>query len=135
MINEKIIIHIPHSSLTYPQEFLDKVIITPEELEKENIFISDYLVDKLISFPANIIKFPYSRLFCDVERFKDDKQEVMSQYKMGVVYQNNSQLKKFINYDETYKNWVITNFYEPHHQKLDNLTKKILAQYNSCYII
>ncbi len=59
----------------------------------------------------------------------------MTQYKMGVVYQNNSQLKNFINYDKAHKNWVITNFYEPHHQKLDNLTKKILTQYNSCYII
>lgn len=53
--------------------------------------MSDYLVDRFIldSF-NNIIKFKYSRMLCDVERYLDDAQEKMSKYGMGALYTKDS---------------------------------------------
>ena len=77
---ENVIIHVPHASLKLPKEFYERLVIPVDRIEKENIFVADYLVDKFIPMNwPNIIKFDFSRLFCDVERFKDDKLEIMSQ--------------------------------------------------------
>lgn len=48
----------------------------------------DYLTDKLISNKCHKLVFKYLRLFCDVEKFKDDSKEYMSKKGMGVVYTN-----------------------------------------------
>lgn len=135
-MHDKVIIHIPHSLLKLPNEFHKRVIFNNEEIKKLNIFISDYLVDKFIPNNClNIIKFNYSRLFCYVERFKDDKLEVMSKYGMGVIYENDHNGKKFINIDNNYKNYVISKYYDKHHKLIDDKVTSILKNYNNCYII
>lgn len=128
-MDKKIIIHIPHASLKLPNIFYQRILIDKEQLEKENIFVSDYLVDKLISNQTkNIIKFNYSRLFCDVERFKDDDLEIMSKVGMGAIYEKDSNGNNFIKYDLKYKNLVLTKHYDKYHddinQKVDNLLNK-----------
>lgn len=135
-MNQKIIIHIPHASLNLPDIFYEHTLKSKEEIEKENIFISDYLVDKFLpNNYANIIKFNYSRLFCDVERFKNDKLETMSKYGMGAIYEQNSNGEKFINLTQEYKEIVLNKYYDLHHQLLDKKTTEILKKYNECYII
>ena len=136
MKSNMFIIHIPHASLDMPNIFLERLTLPLEYIQKENIFISDYLVDKFVPKDfKNIVKFSYSRMFCDVERYLDDKQEEMSKYGMGVLYTKDSNQSTFIKYDDTYKSIVIKNYYKKHHNKLNNLTKKILKEYNKCYIL
>lgn len=94
---DKFIIHIPHSSTKLPNIFYERLLVDKEYIEKENIFMSDYLIDTFVSSNfKNVVKFDYSRLFCDVERYKDDDKEEMSKYGMGVIYTNDSNNKKII---------------------------------------
>lgn len=65
-----VLIHIPHSSLYIPDDYKNKSLLSLSELEQENLFMCDYRVDELIDDKSQAIIFPYSRIFCDVERFK-----------------------------------------------------------------
>lgn len=62
-MSDKLLIHIPHSSLNFPKLFLAHVNDL-EKINSENIFISDYLIDKFIpDGDVNIIKFNYLDYF------------------------------------------------------------------------
>ena len=132
----KYIIHIPHASLEVPNSFKKRLIIDNKNFIKENIFISDYRIDEFIpkEFP-NIIKFNYSRLFCDVERYLDDSKEEMAKYGMGAIYNKDSNGNEFIKLDDKYKQYVVNNYYKKHHQKLNLMVEKLLKKYNECFII
>ena len=87
-MKNNILIHVPHSSLYIPEEYKRTALIPPDELDAENLFMCDTGIVKLIP-PApeeNAVIFPYSRLFCDVERFRDDVDEPMAARGMGVCY-------------------------------------------------
>lgn len=132
----KIIVHIPHSSLKLPDIFYDKVTLSKEEILNENKKLCDIYVDKFIEKGNyTIVKFDYSRLFCDVEKFKDDNKEVMSKVGMGCVYTHTSQGQKFINYDAKYKKTVLDKYYDSHHNKIDKLVSKILKKEAKCLIL
>lgn len=136
MKSDMFIIHIPHSSLEMPNMFLEKLLLPLEHIQKENMFISDYLVDKFVSNKfKNIVKFGYSRLFCDVERYLDDSLEEMSKKGMGALYTKDSNGCVFIKYDKEYREKVIKKYYENHHNKLNNLTRNVLSKYGKCFII
>lgn len=134
-MKNKIIIHVPHSSLYLPNEFYKRTTLDKDYIEKENIFMCDYKIDEFLPTNFNIIKFNYSRMFCDVERYKIDELEEMSKYGMGVIYGKDSNNKKFINIDKKYKNKVIRKYYDKHHNKFNKLVQKSLKKYDECYII
>ena len=95
MNKDCIILHIPHSSLTIPKEALHQY--DTSFLQEEFLLMTDRYTDELFGLPYSSIVFPYSRLFCDVERFRDDSQEEISQKGMGVVYtrtHNNIEYRK-----------------------------------------
>ena len=132
----KFIIHIPHSSLEVPKEFRERLLVDDEYFGKENKYISDYKIDEFIpkDYP-NIVKFNYSRMFCDVERYLDDSKEEMAKYGMGAIYNKDSNGNEFIKLDDKYKQYVVNNYYKKHHQKLDLMVEKLLKKYNECFII
>ena len=84
MNKDCIVLHIPHSSLTIPEDALHQY--DTNFLREELLLMTDRFTDELFGLPYTSIVFPYSRLFCDVERFRDDSREEMSQKGMGVVY-------------------------------------------------
>lgn len=130
----KYIIHIPHASLEVLPEFKKSLTISYDRFKRENKFMSDYLVDKFIPKNFNnIVKFEYSRMFCDVERYLDDEQEEMSKYGMGVLYTKDSNGTEFIKREKK-EEWII-NIYNAHHNKLDNMVGEILQKHNNCFII
>ncbi len=134
-MKKNILIHIPHSSLKLPKCFFDNIIVSKSYIEKENIFISDYLVDLFSNEYAYVLKFNLSRLCCDVERYVFNEQEEMSKYGMGVIYEKDSSLNKFIELNENYKNYILNKYYYPHHNKLNNLVNYIIDKYDFCNII
>lgn len=130
------IIHVPHASLNLPHIFYDKLLLDKDYIDRENIYISDYLVDKFIpEHYENVIRFNYSRLFCDVERFKEDKLEKMAKIGMGCIYEKDSNGNSFITVNDQYRNTVISNYYDKHHQLLRDLTEKMIKLYDRCYIV
>ena len=76
-----IIMHMPHVSLKVPKSFYKGLIISKNLFNKYNLEMTDFGIDTLFKdFKYKKIKPKYSRLYCDVERFKDDKLEIMSKY-------------------------------------------------------
>ncbi len=132
---DQYVIHIPHSSLIVPDDFKKKILIDEKIFDQENLLMCDYKVDQFVPKDFhNIVKFPYSRMYCDVERYLDDKEE-MSKYGMGVFYTKDSNGKRFVKRKQKEKEWIIQNLYKKHHEQLDTLVEKILKKHQKCFII
>ena len=133
---EKYIIHVPHSSLKIPRCFQKRLMVDSKYFEKENQFISDFLIDQFLppNF-SNVVKFSYSRMFCDVERYLDDSKEEMSKYGMGAIYERDSNQREFVRLDSFYKKYVIEYYYKKHHQELDQMVEQVFNVYSDCFII
>ena len=85
------LLHIPHASTVIPGNYLAsfRQAILPHEIE----VMTDWFCDELLDCGRDRIVFPISRLVCDVERFRDDKQEIMADIGMGVTYRCTSTLE------------------------------------------
>ena len=130
---KNIVVHIPHASIQTPDIFKERLLVDRHRFEKENIFEADYLID--IFKPRDLVSLipKYSRMFCDVERLKEN--EEMDKYGMGVIYKNDCHLKPYINLnDEHYKEYVM-EYYNSHHLTLNNITKEIIDNYGYCIIV
>ena len=73
---KNILIHIPHSSYIIPNEYKDLFYLNDDELFQEQIKMTDSFTNELFNI-KEIYKliFPVSRLVCDVERFRNEKDE------------------------------------------------------------
>lgn len=132
-MQKNILIHIPHASLYIPEEYKKETLLSQKELEEENKFMCDYKLDELLEDKTNAIIFPYSRIFCDVERFKDES-EMMNQYGMGYIYTKTSTGKEMFQPSLEHREEV-NKIYDDHHKKLDETVTEILKEYGSCTII
>ena len=130
----KYIIHIPHASLDIPDSFKKQIKIDYDKFMEENIFISDYKIDEFVPKDiSNVLKFKYSRMYCDVERYLDDEQEEMSKYGMGYLYTKDSNGRIFVKGKRKGKKEL--EIYKEHHNRLDNMVEKVLDICDECYII
>lgn len=129
-----ILFHIPHSSLKIPKQYWNICIKDKQYIKSTNIFLSDYLTNKLIPSKCHKLIFKYSRLFCDVEKYKDDSKEAMSKKGMGVIYTKDCDNTITIS-NKKYKRKIIKSYYDKHHNKLDKSVTNLLKKYNRCIII
>lgn len=121
----KIIFHIPHSSTELPDEFFEE--LEPPfkkgrkgttELYLTNLKMSDVLLLDLVKgLPYEKVVAPYSRLYCDVERYWDETKERMSKYGMGAVYTKDYLGRMLRKEDKKYKAKV-KEYYDRHHSSL-----------------
>ena len=124
----KILLHLPHTSLKVPHYFYKGLKISKQEFRRYNLEMTDYGVDYLFKDLNGIkVKAKYSRLFCDVERFKDDNLETMAKYGEGVVYTKLYDGKQFHEHNIKYKNKVL-RYYDRYHHKLNRVAKKLLKK-------
>lgn len=134
--SNNVILHIPHSSTLLPQELIDNSTLSEQELMDYSLKMSDLYTDLLFEDIRFIsLKAPYSRLYCDVEKFIEEKKESIKKYGMGVVYRKTYDGVLFNDYDEDYKDHVLNSYYFPYHKKLDCITKEILKTHDSLIII
>ena len=64
------------------------------KIKRTNKFLSDYLTDKLIPNKCNKLVFKYSRLFCDVEKFKMTHRPYDEKYNYGLTKMDEDAIKK-----------------------------------------
>lgn len=124
-----IIKHIPHSSISFPDGMQD-IILGEFELNKYNLKMSDLFIDKLFdSIPGKTMIAPYSRLWCDVEKYKDNNKEEMSKYGQGFIYD------KFYDGKDIFRFGLINGvdikqekikYYDKYHKQLSSLVKNEL---------
>ena len=130
-----LIIHVPHASTFIPEDYKRTALIPHEELEEENLFMCDTGILELIppALKENAIVFPYSRLYCDVERFRDGS-EPMEVYGMGFIYTRDSRGREMFRPTEAHREEV-SSIYDQHHEKLNQRAAEILKEHGRCLII
>ena len=118
-----------------PEEYRKTALISQEELEDENHFMCDTGVLELIppAFANNTVVFPYSRLYCDVERFRDGS-EPMEAYGMGFIYTSDSRGREMF-CPTTEHRKSVSAIYDRHHSRLNRRTTEILKEHERCLII
>ena len=130
---ENVVIHVPHASLYIPEAYIPDYDL--EVLSHEMLVMTDWYCNELFACEAEMVDLKVSRLVCDVERFRDDKDETMSQRGMGVYYTHSSRNMPFRKFSNAKREEVIRNYYDPHHAKLEATVEQRLAQYGQCLII
>ena len=128
----KVVLHVPHSSAVIPKEYLRSF---PDAPERELELMTDWYTDILFDCRHASLVFPISRLICDVERFRDDENEPMSEKGMGAVYtraHDGSPLRKI---GENEREAILREWYDPHHLRLDRMVADRLDAFGSCLIV
>lgn len=132
----RVIVHIPHASLDVPDFFIQRLKVDQEYFNRMNIYESDYLIDRFRPVDLDCLIFPYSRMFCDVERYRDDHLESMAiWHRRGVVYERDADKKEFVEIDKGYKNMVLEKYYDDHHRRFEDLVWEKIKAYGECLII
>ncbi|MEM5787899.1 MAG: N-formylglutamate amidohydrolase, partial [Syntrophobacteraceae bacterium] len=133
------ILHIPHSSLLFPPDIRPTLTLSDAELAAELLRMTDLYTNELFRLDTAIAKylvFPFSRLVVDPERFREDENEPMSEVGMGAVYTSRADgkpLRGSLTPDT--REYLLSRFYDPHHQALSAVADSALGQWNACLII
>ena len=130
----KLILHIPHASEYIPDWTI--YVFDQKTLKQEILKLTDWHTDNLFLFnDAQTIKANFSRVFCDVERFSKDSQEVMAKFGMGALYEksDNGLTLRIVN--QEMRNYILTNYYWPHHEKLNQTVEQQLKENGKATIV
>lgn len=131
---QPLILHIPHSSTLIPVP--DGFVVSEDQLKEEILKLTDWFTDDLFSNPIDeSVVAPFSRIFCDVERFEDDRREVMVQFGMGMLYTHLDSGEEMREVSDDLRKTIIDGFYRPHHQRLIQSVEKVLDRFRKCTII
>ena len=104
-------------------------------IQDEINLLTDWYTDELFDLSYPKIVTPFSRVFCDVERFEDDNLEVMSLKGMGMCYTHldNGELMRVV--EPGLRERIKSEFYFPHHQALKAMTTELLHNYRHVTVI
>lgn len=132
-----IVLHIPHDSINIPTEYLPGFLLSPEQIEREIIRMTDMHTAELYDDETFVsVIFPVSRLLCDPERFDDDSREIMAERGMGVVYEVTSDLlplRDTPSPDERQR--ILNAFYYPHHKRLEDAVENARTRTGRCLVV
>ncbi|MFA6198878.1 MAG: N-formylglutamate amidohydrolase [Bacteroidales bacterium] len=123
------ILHIPHSSTKIPDG-----VVFDKSIEEDLLRMTDWRTDELFDYCSMAtVVFPYSRLFCDVERFIDD--EPMEQQGHGICYTKDSfgGHLRYVSDEERLD--IIEKYYKPHHTKFAIACNFALSLFNEVVIV
>lgn len=128
-----LIFHIPHSHTEIPEHFKGD-FVSGEVVEDEINLLTDFATEDIFSIEGMTkVVFPYSRVFCDVERLADEN-EVMFKSGRGFFYTKTDSGKvlrsELKNKDEVYR-----NYYSKHHDLLTNTVNQSLDANGMAIII
>ena len=131
----EILLHLPHSSYFIPEQYKKLFVLSSQQLQQEQILMTDSYTDELFDLPFSKLVFPVSRLVCDVERFRKEKDEEMTKQGMWVCYTKTHDLKTLKIVDKAHKKEILEKYYDIHHKKFENEVKNILKENKKCLII
>ena len=132
-----LVLHIPHSSATIPEEHRALILLDDEALARELHCLTDWFTDDLFDVPwCEKVLFPTSRLLLDPERFTDDANEVMASRGAGVVYTHTTSGGRLRNTPSpAYRQALIRDYYTPHHARLSWAVDEALVAHGGCLLI
>jgi len=128
------ILHIPHSSTHIPSR--TGYVADDAQLKAEINKLTDWFTNDLFDGDNGIkIVAPFSRIFCDVERFADDTQEPMAQYGMGCTYLSTDDGKVLRVLKNKMRNEIINQYYVPHHNLLNEAVNQQVSKWAWAMIV
>ena len=131
---KKLILHIPHASTYIPSN--EGYVGDESKIQNEILKLTDWYTDDLFSTEKDInIVTPFSRIFCDVERFENDEEEVMAKVGMGVLYERCDNREILREVTPALRENVIENYYRKHHAQFSDAVQKQLNEEGSAVII
>jgi len=132
-----VVVHVPHASLLIPEEYRKTILLTNEALDAELLTMTDAFCDELYFFAkaGSQIVASVSRLVCDMERFRDDKDEPCAKKGQGLMYTHTHDGRRLREYDNLLRDKILEEFYDPHHVRLTSAVDTALANYGKCLII
>lgn len=130
---EPIILHIPHSSPYIP--YYDGFKVERQIIKKEVNLLTDWFTDEIFDLPYSKVVTPFSRIFCDVERFENDEDEVMSQYGMGLCYSHTDSGQTMREVTTALRSTIASQYYRKHHDEFERLTTEGLLKFGKLIII
>ena len=100
--------------------------------------MTDHYTDELFKSCASandfVLNFRASRLLIDVERFQNDAEEPMSSRGMGMIYTRTHDQRRLRENTKS-KRRLFSEYYLPHHARLEQLTNLVLANSPKVLII
>lgn len=133
------VLHIPHAHHEIPDAYRSDFLLSDDELAYEMRIMADHGTDSLflpLEKPAECVTSPWSRLFVDMERFRDDHDEDMSQLGMGVLYEKTASGKP-MRHPPTpaIREKILRDYYDTHHNRLTKAVDARLEHFGWCLII
>ena len=136
MSTPPVVIHVPHASIRIQEPFLGSLILTPEEIEDELVTATDAYCDELYEHGLGVmVAARWSRLACDVERFRDDAREPCALKGNGLLYISTLRGKAIRRPDPALREQALAEIYDPHHRALTEAVDEALAGQGRCLII
>lgn len=134
------VFHIPHSSTFIPAEYRKKLLLNDNELRSELLHMTDWHTDDLfsgaVSEPDTVVKFGYSRLMVDPERFEVDTKEQMTKVGMGVIYERTSDHRVLRDSPTMVeREELLSRYYRPHHARLQDAVTAELGKKGRALIV
>lgn len=135
-MTKPVILHAPHSSLNIPPEIRKSILLSDEQIEVELMAMTDRYTDDLFFVPdIQVITSPVSRLAVDMERFRNEADEVMSQVGMGAVYQLTSHGHQLRILSPELREQYLQTYYDPYHKAFEDCVESMLKEHGKCLII
>ena len=117
----------------------DSFSLNNDDLKSELLRMTDIYTDELFSCITELggisVIYTYSRLVLDPERFRDDEKEDMAAKGMGVIYTKDSNGRLLRDINETERNSLLENLYDPYHNAILKEVKGLLNDFGKCLII
>ena len=133
------ILHIPHAATTIPDDYLGTYLGGQARIDNEHLQLADLHTDRLFVSPriaALPLVFPYSRIFVDVERFRDANDEIMAARGMGALYTHGHNLERLRTLPKVEAHEaLLKRYYDPHHTTLTAMVDAQLAAQGRALII
>jgi N-formylglutamate deformylase len=135
-VSEPLLIHLPHSSVHIADDDRRDILLDHSELHAELLKLTDRYTDELFEYPDALIhKNSNSRIVIDPERFRNDKDEIMSQFGIGAIYTHSESGRLIKNITADRREELMKKYYDPYHEELEKKTQRILDEYGKCLII
>ena len=129
------IIHVPHSSTHIPEEFRNQFILSQTELEDEIEMMTDHNTHEMVAWYDQVVRFDYTRLLVDVERFWDEREEPMSRIGMGAIYQSSHKLQTIRKRRDDQTLTILKKLFDAHHKSLENSVDQQINRFRRSIII
>ena len=132
-----VVVHVPHASVVIPEKYKKTILLNEDRLWREMRRMTDAFCDELYDgaeFTARVVA-GVSRLVCDVERFRDDRLEPCARKGQGLMYTRTAFGRQLRAYDGQLRNTILSEIYDPHHEKLTAAVEDALQRHGKCLII